>query len=353
MHTEKERSFLIHILYGGTWLFLFWLFFQYIFPMCFPFLLGFAIAFFMRPLIRRIHRRCGIQEKLLAFFCMLGFDILLLTLLGYLLLQSYLWLKDGINVFLHWYEEGLRPYLDAQATAVAVIEIDPLYVLEMIKNTLLSTVSSFIAEMASSLLQLLQQAMAHLPNVILGFFMTLFSSFLFQMDYPRITAFLIRQLPKKQAVLLFAAAAYLKQTMRHMVKAYGILMLITMGQLWLGFWLLDIPNAFMIAGGIALFDAMPVLGCGGIMLPWIILCFLQQQTQTGIGLLIVYLIVISIRSVLEPKIMGKQLGIHPLIMLISMYIGGKLFGILGFLLLPNMLMLLRCLHDGGYIRLYR
>lgn len=355
MRTEKQRAFLIWICYVGVLLALFYFFFEYILPSCFPFFAGFAIAFFMRPLIRRLHHLFGIHERLLSFLFILLFYLLLFLLLGYGILKLYLFLSQWIQHASAWYED-LLPYLSAPRSeqVLAALDNDTLSAfLRSLWEGILSSFASFAKEMASSLLQLFQHMLSHLPGFLFSFFMTIFSSFLFQMDYGKITAFILHQLPKEKREVLFASSRYVKQTFLHLAKANLLLMLCTFFQLVLGFLLLPVPHPFLAASLISLFDAMPLLGTGGVMIPWIVLSLLQQQSKLACGLLIVYLIVICTRSILEPKIMGKQLGLHPLIMLICMYIGGKIFGFLGFLLLPNVLMLLRCLHDGGYIRLYR
>ena len=88
------------------------------------------------------------------------------------------------------------------------------------------------------------------------------------------------------------------------------------------------------------------------MIPWIIICFLNQQLKTAIGLLIIYLIVTLIRNIIEPKIVGHQIGLHPLLMLLCMYLGAKLFGFLGIITLPVLIMIIINLNDSGIIHLY-
>ncbi|BBK23837.1 hypothetical protein A9CBEGH2_00610 [Amedibacterium intestinale] len=90
-----------------------------------------------------------------------------------------------------------------------------------------------------------------------------------------------------------------------------------------------------------------------ILLPWILFCILNGQKKLAVGLLICYLLTTLTKNLLEPKIMGKQMGIHPLILLLCMYIGGKLFGFLGFLFLPNIIMIIRCLKEEGYLSIYK
>ena len=95
-----------------------------------------------------------------------------------------------------------------------------------------------------------------------------------------------------------------------------------------------------------------MLGTGGIMLPWILISFLNNQVKTGVGLLILYLVITVIRNIIEPKIVGKQIGLHPLLMLMCMYLGARLFGFLGIFILPILILIVQNLNDTGIIHIY-
>jgi len=129
-------------------------------------------------------------------------------------------------------------------------------------------------------------------------------------------------------------------------------MLLTFFELTIGLHILGIENALVIAFLIAIFDVLPVLGTGGIMLPWILISFLNNQVKTGVGLLILYLVITVIRNIIEPKIVGKQIGLHPLLMLMCMYLGARLFGFLGIFILPILILIVQNLNDTGIIHIY-
>lgn len=88
------------------------------------------------------------------------------------------------------------------------------------------------------------------------------------------------------------------------------------------------------------------------MLPWILISFLNNQVKTGVGLLILYLVITVIRNIIEPKIVGKQIGLHPLLMLMCMYLGARLFGFLGIFILPILILIVQNLNDTGIIHIY-
>ena len=96
-------------------------------------------------------------------------------------------------------------------------------------------------------------------------------------------------------------------------------------------------NAFIIAVIIALVDILPVLGTGIILVPWAIYCIISGAPALAVGLSILYVITLVIRNFLEPKIVSQQIGINPLFTLISMFAGLKLFGGVGLVLFPLIL----------------
>ena len=102
-----------------------------------------------------------------------------------------------------------------------------------------------------------------------------------------------------------------------------------------------------------MFDVLPVLGTGGIVIPWGVLSLLSGNLFLGIGLLITYVIITVIRNIVEPKIVGAQLGLHPVVTLIAMFVGVNAFGFLGIFGLPILISLVNHLNNKGIIRIFK
>ena len=111
-------------------------------------------------------------------------------------------------------------------------------------------------------------------------------------------------------------------------------MALTFAMLLIGFWVLRVEYAFLLAFLIALADLLPVIGVGTILIPWSIVMLLQRQFYLGFGLLILFFAISLVRQVAEPKVLGKSLGLHPLLTLFATYVGFVLFGIVGMILAP-------------------
>lgn len=152
---------------------------------------------------------------------------------------------------------------------------------------------------------------------------------------------LLSLLPDELAERVSRGFARLTEAVFAYVRAYAALMLLTFGELTLGLGLLGIPNALAWALMIALIDALPVLGCGLVLVPWAIGCFLTHAYVRGAGLLALTGAVWIVRQFAEPKIVGRAAGLHPFAALVCIFAGWKLGGVGGMIAAPVIVMGIR------------
>lgn len=176
--------------------------------------------------------------------------------------------------------------------------------------------------------------LAHVPDGALGLGTAIISGFMISAKLPKIRLWLKTRIPRERLQPLFQAARRVRQAVGGWLFAQAKLAGVTWGLLTLGFWILGISYPPLWALAIALVDAFPVLGTGTVLVPWALVCFLQGEGVRTIGLLSTYLTVTLVRSALEPKLLGKHLGLDPLATLIAMYAGYKIWGIGGMILSP-------------------
>jgi predicted PurR-regulated permease PerM len=122
---------------------------------------------------------------------------------------------------------------------------------------------------------------------------------------------------------------------------------ITFLELWIGLSLLKIPYELGLAFGIAVFDLMPILGVGGILLPWGGIALVLGNLKMGIGIIALYLVIAAVRNTVEPRIVGKEIGLHPLATLVAMVVGLRLIGLVGMLMLPITMVAIVKLREGS------
>ena len=116
----------------------------------------------------------------------------------------------------------------------------------------------------------------------------------------------------------------------------------------------SIEFPLLIALGIGFVDALPILGSGTVMIPWAIICGLNGDIQLGIAIIILLVIMSVVRQFLEPRLVSKHIGVHPIFTLIAMYTGFKFIGVMGMLIGPIILIIFKnvfaTLIDGGVMK---
>lgn len=138
---------------------------------------------------------------------------------------------------------------------------------------------------------------------------------------------------KNQKDLFLALFGYL--------RALFILMFITFLELYIGFSILRVSFALSLAFLTSIIDALPVFGTGTVLLPWAGYHFLIGKNNFGLSLIVLYLVVFIVRQIIEPKIIGKHLGVHPLLTLFGMFVGMKALGVAGLILGPVTLVVIK------------
>jgi len=96
-----------------------------------------------------------------------------------------------------------------------------------------------------------------------------------------------------------------------------------------------------------------VLGTGTVLIPWSLISLITGDTFLGVGLIFMYVIILVVRNIIEPKFIGKRIGLKPIVTLLSMYLGLKLAGVPGMFLFPLVVAFLKNLHDAGVINVWK
>lgn len=146
---------------------------------------------------------------------------------------------------------------------------------------------------------------------------------------------------------------YVVGTLFVCIRSYALIMSITFVELSVGLTLIGIRKSVFIAFCIAVFDILPVLGTGGIMIPWALISAILGDYPGAAKLAVLYVFITIVRNIIEPKIVGGQIGLHPVVTLVSMFAGVQLFGVVGLFGFPIGLSLLTYLNRTGTIHLYR
>lgn len=314
-----------------------WLTGKFLLPLVSPFLLGAALALAAEPMVRFLNRRVRIPRTVSTAigvsmaFCLLA--LLLLTLCAFALRQL-----KALAGILPNLEETARTGLALVQTRLLELAshapqgIRPL--LEDNVRTLLADSGSLLGKLTAWLLGLAGSILSHVPDSALGLGTAILSAFLISAKLPRIQQWFRRRIPGKQLRAMLDSARRMRGVLGKWLLAQCKLMSLTFCILAAGLTLLRIPSSLLWALLVALVDALPILGTGTVLVPWSVVSFLQGDTPRALGILGIYITAAVTRSMLEPKLLGKHLGLDPLVTLMALYIGYRLWGVGGMILAP-------------------
>lgn len=202
--------------------------------------------------------------------------------------------------------------------------------------------NAMVGEMLSSLAGALSaklpgvagKLISAMPSAFLFVLVTVIAGFYFCVEPGQVGKFLTAHLPRRLAEKIPSLRARAKAVSLRYLRAYLLILFVTFVQLFIGFLILRVRYAFLLSLLVAVVDFLPVLGVGTVLVPWAIIELLRKNFYLGFGLLILFAAVTVLRQIIEPRLIGKSLGVHPLAALIAGYAGWRWFGFLGMALGP-------------------
>ena len=314
-----------------------WLSLRFLLPVTLPFLLGLGLALAAEPLVVFFSDRLRLRRGLAAGIGVtiaLFMAALAVLILGALAVKEITGLTRILPQARQTVQTGLRSLEDlllslAARTPDGISAFLTEKVLELFSGgtALLSRLSDRLLGIATGLL-------GRIPDGALGFGTTLISGYMFSAKLPRIKAFLSHRIPDAWKDRYLPALATVKSSVSAYLLAQCKLAAITFAILTAGLLILGTRMAPLWAGLIALVDAVPLLGTGTVMIPWALVCLIQGDHIRAVGLASIYTAAAITRSVMEPRLVGRHMGMDPLVTLFALYLGYRLWGILGLLIAP-------------------
>ena len=334
MNIEKKKDFLINCAYWAVIIGAGYLALKYLVPVFVPVILGAMLAWLVVSVTKKL--RCPNR------FVRIMLALLIYGLIGLLIGMLAVRTVSAITVLIRWlpqvYELKMEPFVmvcyNWARETLAMLDPTLLSALEKVLSVALSALQSVFSGLSEFAVNLISGISKGVPSLVLSLLVMVFTTIFMVADYDRISEFAAMHTPPAVKRLIRNLRIYLKDTLFVVIRSYAAIMLLTFTELSILFAVFGIENAVLKAGLIALLDIMPILGTGGIMIPWAVISLMLGYTRLGIELFIIYGIVTVVRNYLEPKIVGTQLGLHPIITLVSMFVGLRLFGFWGLFGLP-------------------
>lgn len=357
MTTERKRKFLIDSAYFGLVVAIVYFLIKYTIGYIFPFFLGALIALIVRPIIVKLNKWFKINKKFLAVVILLIFYALTGVAVTFLTIRLIKGLNNFFATFPDLFETSILPVIENVLSKIedliASSDFDLLGILNEISGEIVSTLTGIVKTVSTNAISSLTNLITSIPKIIIAFLFTIISSFFMAIDFDQIINFFKLQLSPRGEKIVTVIKESFSQIIFQVLKAYALIMTMTFIELAIGLTILKIPNAIVVALIIAMIDILPILGTGGVMIPWFIIEFINGNISLGIGLAIIYIVVTAIRNIVEPKIVGDQIGLYPLLTLFTMFLGAKIFGVIGLFGLPIATTIIIRLQKAGVISLYK
>ncbi len=310
---------------------------KYLLPVLLPFLLSLAVSLMLSPLIEQLQKKAGLRWAVSSAVCVSAVLALLgglICLLGRLLAREMGTLyrllpelmasvSNYLGAFGRW-AERLGGELPGGAGDA----------FRSWAEGIISSGGTLASSAYEKLFSWVSGFLGRLPDHLLFILTAILSCYFTAAELPRLRALCREHLsPKRwqQSQRLFCS---LKTVLGGWLRAQMALMGITFCILLAGLLVLGVRMPFVTAVGIAVLDALPLFGTGAVLLPWGLVSMISGDFHLGVGLFMIYGAAALSRNVLEPKLLGAQVGVSPLLTLFAIYVGYRISGFMGMLLLP-------------------
>ncbi|MBR5473333.1 MAG: AI-2E family transporter [Clostridia bacterium] len=334
MNLEEKKKFIINFSYFAIWTIIIFLLFKFASAYLLPFIIGVIVAYVVQKPALFISGKLNIKKQNCAAFLsvtVFGILILAMVLFGWLLYRQITnilnYIIDNMDEIEN-YSKKLFEKFDKliKQTRGNTKNVFNNFSDKAISGTI-STISSFLSNGATLIIK-------NVPILIISCFVTVVSTFYIAKDYEKLIKFLKGIVGEKLYKKLINVKNIISQCFLKFTVGYFWLFVITWAELLIGFLLLGVRNFVLISLLVAFLDLLPIIGTGTVLLPWAIVMFFINKYWFGVGLVLIYIVITVIRNFIEPKIIGKQIGINPLFTLLFVFLGMRLGGFFGMLFLP-------------------
>ena len=330
---EKKKNFLVQLAYYAAIAALLYLFLRYLLPPLSPFVAGFMIAWFLNKPAKALGRKLHLSARIPAFLLAIVFFAIVFVAAMTAGLQIISALEHFVPQLPSLYATKIVPFISASFDELetALAEYDPSIgqLVDRILTQLFTYIGQLVSNLSLSMVKLISSLITGLPTVILSVILTVVSTFFISLDFDSIIAFLRRCLPASMRTTVSETVTTGVSSIQKILISYIAIMFMSFCELSVGFLLLKVPYAVGLALLVAVIDVMPILGTGLVLIPWAMIAGVLGMYRMAIGVALLYVVMLAVRNVVEPKLVGKQMGLHPLVTLISMFLGLQLFGIAG------------------------
>ncbi|MBC8536997.1 sporulation integral membrane protein YtvI [Feifania hominis] len=327
-----------------------------LFALCVPFLIAFLIASLIEPVVGFLCRRLRLRRRsVVSFLCVFA----LLGLIGWglwalvsRLLYELNSLAAVLPEFVASFTERCTGYWESLKRSFGALPDGMSGLVSSAVSSLVERLPGLAVDLSVWALGFATAFASGLPGALIVSVVTVVAAIFISGDLHRIKAFVYLQIPDRLRTVLFETREFLFSTVFRMLRAYALIITLTFVELSVGFAIIGVRYPIVFGLVVALIDILPVLGVGTVLIPWAVGALFAGEYALAMSLALLYLVITGVRQMVEPNIVGRQIGLDPLVSLICFYVGWKTLGFAGIFLFPVAFLLLKHLRELGYVRLW-
>ena len=318
-----------------------------------PFLCALIAAALLNPLVKRLQRLLGWNRNVLSALVLI---VLFGAIGGAVGLLGYAAVGQLVSLVQNWSGllDNLQSTLDqVEALLSNLLALVPPQVTELMEtvvNSLMEWLNVAVPDLLAAAGRLAGEKAMRLPSFVIALVIFVMATYLLTADFPylrtrmvqHVDEGLLRFLVQVKVISLGAFGGYLKAEFLLSVVVFFILLV--------GLFFIHQPYGLLLALVLAVMDFIPIIGAGTVMVPWAVIALFMGDFQTAVELMVIWGIIALFRRVMEPKFVGDQTGLSPILSLMSIYVGMKLGGVLGMILGPTILLICLNLAAMGIFR---
>lgn len=310
-----------------------------------PFLVAYIISLMVDPLIKWLNKRTSISRKVCSIIVLVSIFLLIagtIILGGIKLIQEATNLLGGLNTY-------LEKTVDFVLNISSKIDFKNISISEEVVKLFQSTIEEYLNVFTNYIKEFLNKIIDYItgiPNIFVNVIITILATYFITSDKFYILDRMEHHLSKKMVGKLVKHVKSITSSLGAYIKAEIILSIITFLIVLTGlniYYLIgmDVEYPILMALFVGFVDVLPILGAGSVMIPWSVILGLNSNYSLALSVLGLYIFIIVIKQLIEPKLVSKHINIHPIFTLISMYTGFKIIGIIGLIIGPIILIVLK------------
>ena len=366
---EKRKNFIINFIYACIFIGLYYWAVKYAMGYVFPFLCAAALAVFLQKPINAIKVKLHIKSH--SFVSTVLVLLIVVLIISVLSLLCYI-IAEELKEFMQFLF-GQFSSLDA---LIATAENKIIDIVAKLPVSVKTTVANYVTDLFENLrsgsvapeegasidfsvlsapISGAWSVVKGIPSIFLSALVTIISCVFMTADYENIRDLIFGLLPDEKAKKLRVSKRTVSKGVAKLFKAYATIMLITFSEMFLGLYLMKIIGVYkggyiaIIAFVTCIVDIVPVLGTGTVVIPWAVISLILGNYGLGIALLILYAVITVLRQVIEPKLVANQVGLPAIVTIMAMFLGVKMFGAFGIIILPLSVIIFKLMFDEGIV----